>query len=254
MKQALAAILDLRLLRISGFVFRKEWSSFLGSNLPVVALAVTMATCGLLNAIVQGQSGITYDQVARNLFYVFYVGILVAALILSMAAFVNERRQGTMELLYTLPVSDVELTLGKYAMGAVAIAGTALLMVLVNILGVAEAPLSVAFTGLVGLTLAGLFYYSVGMFASSLSDNHLVSLAIAFGIAILLEVGAYLSGLLPEPLRGILTYLHGLNHFFAFTRGAIPLKGVVYFVSMTALFLFFTVKVLESRRWRVGGN
>ncbi|MBX7059414.1 MAG: ABC transporter permease [Leptospirales bacterium] len=245
---------QLRLLRVSAHVFRKEWASFLGSNLPVVALAVTMVACGLLNAIVQGQSGATYEQVARGLFYVYYVGIMIAALTLSMAAFVNERRQGTLELLYTLPVSDLELTLGKYAMGVISILVLAFLVVAINIFGVAEAPLAIAFTGFVGLLLGGLFYYSVGMFASSISDNQLVSIAAGFGLAILFEVVSFAAGLLPEPARSILTYPHGLNQFFAFTRGVIPLKGVVFFGSMTVLFLFLTVKVLESRRWRAGGN
>jgi len=89
------------------WVFIKELKSFFGSNFPPISLGVIAFLCGFVSVLLPTTSGKTYEEVTRALFYLYYVFTLVDAILLSMGAFVQERRQGTLELLYTLPVTDL---------------------------------------------------------------------------------------------------------------------------------------------------
>ena len=139
-------------------------------------------------------------------------------------------------------------------MGVFLMASIALGMSLVYVFWLADAPWYMALAGGLGLLLAGLYAYSVGLFASSFTDSYLLSLLIAALIIGVIDVGGYLAGLLDSPAKEIITHMHGLHQFFAFTRGVIPMRGFIFFGSLTVLFLFASVKVLESRRWRGSRN
>ena len=243
-----------RALRQARWIFLKELDSFMGSNLPALSIGIVVFICGLLSVLLVMTPGSTYEDIARVLYHLFYIITILAALFLSMSAFVNERRQGTLELLYTLPVTDLELVLGKFMMGAFLVSGLSFSIAIVYVAGIAEGAWYMVVSGMIGLLLTGLYAYSIGIFASSLSDSYLIALLSGGAILILVDIGGFLAGLLPEPAKGILTYMHGLNHFLPFTRGVVPLKGVVFFLSLTVFFLFLTVKVLESRRWRGQSN
>lgn len=235
------------------WIFLKELDSFFGSNLPAVSIGIVAFLCGLISVLLALTPGTTYETVSSVLFQTFYRIILLASLFLSMSAFVNERRQGTLELLYTLPITDVEIVLGKFLMGAFLITSISFGVTMIYILWIAEAPWWMVVSGLVGLILAGLYGYSIGLFASSLSDSYVIALLIGAALLLVIEVGGFMAGLLPGSAKAIFTHLHGLHQYMPFTRGVIPLKGLVFFASLTALFLFLTVKVLESRRWRGQG-
>ena len=252
MDKLTAVFKNLGLARVRWILY-KEINSFFGSNLPPAVIGIVALLCGMVSALLSLSSGATYEAVTSLIFHLFYIIVIAAALCLSMSAFVGERRQGTMELLYTLPVTDLELVLGKYLMGVIFISLLSLAMTLVYIMGIAEAPLYMVVSGVTGLILVGLYAYGVGVFASSLTDSYLLSLLIGVMIVLVIDIGGFMAGLLPEPGREILTHMHGLGQFVPFTRGRIPLKGSVFFISLALFFLFLTVRVLESRRWR-GNN
>ena len=246
-----ASILNIPGLSRARWVFFKEVTSFFGSNLPPLSLGLVAFFCGLISVLLSlFTDKITLEVVTRTLFHAFYLIIIAAAIFLSMSSFVNEKRQGTMELLYTLPISDLELTVGKFMMGAFFMTLISLAMTLVYIVGIAEAPLSMVVSGVIGLSLVSCYAYSVGLFASSLTDSYLVALLISVAIVLAIDIGGFMAGLLPSPAREIISHLHGLNQYSPFTRGRIPLKGTVFFISLTIFFLFMTTRVLESRRWR----
>ena len=234
------------------WLFLKECSVFLGSNIAPLCLGIIFFLCGVVSTIPY-QTDAPDTDVIRILFHMFYILILASAIFLAMSSFVNERRQGTLELLYTLPISDIQLVLGKFFMGLFLMTSIVLSMSIIYIFYLGDAPWYIALSGCFGLLLVGLYAYSVGIFASSLTDNHLLSLLISTLIIALIDVGGYLSGLLPSPAKEIISHFHGLNQFIAFTRGVISLRGIVFFLSLTVLFLFLAVKVLKSRRWR-GSN
>lgn len=232
------------------WILYREFSSFFGSNLPPLTLGLVAFLCGLVSVVLALSKGATYEDVTRVIFYFFYIIIIAAAIFLSMSTFVTEKRQGTMELLYTLPVSNLEIVLGKFLLGLILMSAISVAMTLVYVVGIAEAPWYMAFTGVIGLIFVGMYAYSIGMFASSVTDNYLLALLIAVTVVIVIDVGGFMAGLLPSPAKEILTHLHGLSQYTPFTRGVIPFKGAVFFSGLGALFLFFCVKSLESRHWR----
>lgn len=232
------------------FIFYKEMSSFLGSNLPPVSVGIITIWCGVICAILAGSPGANVNDITRALYWVMYIGFILCFGFLSMSAFVSERKQGTMELLYTLPVTDTELVVGKFLFGLFAVFFMTVLVSLFYFWGIAQAPWTLILTGSFGLFLAGLYVYSVGIFSSSLTDNYLLSLLYTALIVILIEVGGYMTGLLPSPVKEILKHIHAFHQFIPFTKGVIPFRGTVFFTSIIFFFLFMTVKVLESRRWR----
>ena len=106
------------------------------------------------------------------------------------------------------------------------------------------------FSSYVGLALLGAAALAIGVMASSFTSNQIVAAVV--GMAVLLifsfvdRVSAILSGLVADVLSGI-----SMNaHFLDFTRGVVDTSHVIYFVSMTAVFLFIAVRSLETRRWR----
>ncbi|MBI3395402.1 MAG: ABC transporter permease subunit [Spirochaetia bacterium] len=232
------------------WVFLKEWNSFLGSNLAPITVGLVAFLCGLVSVVLGLTPGATYEEVTRILFYFFYIIIIVAGTMLSMSAFVHEKRQGTLELLYTLPVSDLELVLGKFLMGSAFLSLISVAITLVYVKAIGEAPWYIVGSGIFGLILVGMYAYSVGLFASTLADSHLVAMLVAAVILAAIDIGGFLSGLLPSPAKEIFGHMHGLHQFNPFSRGIIPFKGTVFFLSLTVLFQFLSVKVLESRRWR----
>ena len=237
-------------LRNIKWIFVKELHSFFGQNLPPFAMGIFAFLAGLVSVIVASSGSITYESLTRALFYFFYLIIMIVSVVLSLPSFVGEKRQGTLELLRTLPVTDTELVIGKFLPGILYVFIMSFSLTAVYILFIAEGPLYIVMSGFPGLILVGMYAYSVGIFASSLSGNYLISLLISSGILLLIDIGGFLGGLLPEPSRSIVSHLHIVNQFGPFTKGVIPFKGVVVFISLCVLFLFFTVKNLESRRWR----
>ena len=231
------------------WIYYKELLSFMGSNFPAFSLGIIAVLCGLVT-IIPYQSDSTYEEIRRFLFHLFYILMLGSSLFLSMSAFVNEKKQGTMELLYTLPIRDYELVLGKFAFAKLQVFIIALFMSIGYIGFIANAPYYVVISGFLGLLLTGYYAMSVGLFASSLTDSHLLSLLIGALIIGFIDIGAFLAGHLPSPAKEFFSYFHGIDHFLTFTSGAISLRAVIFFLSLTGFFLFLTVRVLESRRWR----
>ncbi|MCB1137644.1 MAG: ABC transporter permease subunit [Leptospiraceae bacterium] len=232
------------------WVYLKELASFFGSSLPPLSIGILAFCCGFVSVILASTDRATYEQVTIAIFYIFYILTLGAGVFLSMSAFVNERRQGTLELLYSLPISDLELVIGKFLLNFSILGALLFLMQGVYIFWIAETPMYMTATGLIGLWLVAMYATSVGIFASSFTESHLISLLIATGILVFVDIGGYLAGLLPAPAREIFSYMHALDQFNPFTRGILPLQGTLFFGGLTVLFLFFTVRVLESRRWR----
>nr|OBZ97707.1 ABC-2 family transporter protein [Leptospira interrogans serovar Copenhageni/Icterohaemorrhagiae] len=113
-----------------------------------------------------------------------------------------------------------------------------------------KAPLYIVASGTIGVFLLGIFSFAVGLFGSSLGKNQMISLLISIVIILTLWVSGYFSYLFDSVTRKILYHLHIFSHFIAFCKGVLPLNGIVFFVSGALFFLYLTVKVLESRRWR----
>jgi ABC-2 type transport system permease protein len=190
-----------------------------------------------------------------------YLVFVLVPPILTMRTFAEERRTGSLEMLMTAPVRDHEVVLGKF------LAAWAYFVVLwlptFVVLGVLQSPLflnapvelgPVAF-GYLGLVAVGSLFLSVGLFTSSLTENQLLASlsSMIFNYMLLVVPGYLVQG--DEPLIGIagalVAQINIMEHLSGwFFRGLIASEHLVFYLTSAALFLFLTVRSVESRKWR----
>ena len=173
---------------------------------------------------------------------------------LTMRLLSEEQRSGTMELLMTLPVRDGEVVLGKFLAGFIFyLATTALTFVFPIILFVFGNPdPGPIWSAYLGVLLYGAALLSIGILASALSENQMVSFILALGITLVLYLMVIpaQSFSLGNTAVTILNEMALSNHQDNFFQGLIVAKDVVYYVVVTAVSLFAATRILESRRWR----
>ena len=158
---------------------------------------------------------------------------------------------GTLELLLTAPVRDSEVIAGKF-LGSLGILALMLVLTLwypflLWLFG--DPDMGPIATGYLGLFLLGSASLAVGLFASSLTSNQIVAAVVTGGILFALWFVNQTADLLPEALGDIINFLSLSYYFPDFIRGVIDTRGIVYYLSITALFLFLAVRSLESSRW-----
>lgn len=177
--------------------------------------------------------------------------------ILTMRTYAEEYRSGTVELLWTSPVSTAQVLAGKF-LGALTlflgILALTLLYVAVTFWFTApdvrpDAGLIVA--NYLGLVLMGAAFISVGVLASSLTENQIVAAVVSFSLLLFfLVIGAAADYVGNFAASEFLRYLSINGHMDLFMKGVISLKDVIYYLSFIGFMLFLTNRVLESRRWR----
>jgi ABC-2 type transport system permease protein len=192
------------------------------------------------------------DSVLRPLFSNMSVILLLLMPLMTMRLFAEERRSGTIELLLTYPVRDGAVLLAKYlaalALYALMIALTLLYPgIVVYFTRLEWGPL---LTGYLGLLLMGATFLAVGIFASSLTENQIVASITTFGILLFLWVVGWSAEYVGGPWGRVLSHLSLLDHFDAFARGVLDTKDVIYYVDVTVVALFLTLRSLEARRWK----
>jgi ABC-2 type transport system permease protein len=186
----------------------------------------------------------------------FFQGAVIIFILLApaltMRLIAEEQKLGTIELLLTSPVRDWEVVIGKY------IASLAFLLVLVALsffyailLFVFASPdPGPIWAGYLGLVLYGAASLSVGLLASTLTSNQIVAAVVAMGILLALFFADLAFGAVGGAPGEIIGQMGLKAHFDDFDRGVIDTRHIVYYVSVTAFFLFLSVRALESRRWR----
>jgi ABC-2 type transport system permease protein len=172
--------------------------------------------------------------------------------LLTMRLLAEEQKMGTLELLLTSPVRDWEVVAGKYiASFLILVATIALTVYYVLLLYFFGNPDSgPVLSSYLGLFLYGAAALSIGLLASSLSSNQIVAAVVGMAVLLTLSnvdrVASLVEGVTADVLNGV-----SMNaHFLDFTRGIIDTSHVIYYLSLTAVFLFLTVRSLETRRWR----
>ena len=178
--------------------------------------------------------------------------VLFVMPMITMRTYAEEKRSGTIELLLTSPVTDVEIILGKFV-GAVGLfAGLLAVTVLyVGVLfGLGRPEIPPVLSGYLGLLLLGSCFLSVGLFISSTTKNQMVAGAATFVVALMFWIINWFSDSAGPTIGPILTYLSITQHFDDFAKGVIDTKHVVFYLSFIAFGLFLTLKSVDSERWR----
>jgi ABC-2 type transport system permease protein len=227
----------------------KELRSYFVTPVAYIVAAFWLFGVGIFFAF----SATNNDASLRNVFGVVIVLLLLIAPVLTMRLVAEEARTGTLELLLTSPVQDWAVVVGKY-LGAVALyfvmIGLTLFYPILLVLFGGNPDWGPIWSGYLGLALFGMAFLAVGLFASSLTSNQMVSGVIAFVILLFLFIIGQLGGLVGPDVGQFLSRMSLTDRFDAFTRGIIDLKDVIFYITFTAVFLFITIQVVEARRYR----
>ena len=189
----------------------------------------------------------------RPLFEAMAYIMIFAGPILTMRLMSDEFHSGTIETLMTAPVTDTQVVLGKFfgVMGFyTALLATTVVFLLV-MAGYGRPDAGVAVMGYLGMLLLGAAFLAVGLFASTLTDYQIVAAIV--GMVILSVFGVLMQFLVTHtgaPWNAAAARLNVMSYFKDFARGVFDTRGLVFFLTATALFLFLSIKTLESRRWR----
>lgn len=243
-------------------LFRRELGGYFNSFTGYLVLAVVLLLIGLSFAQIIDQLNDTPTTVpVTQLYYqtlYFWLILLLASPVITMRSFALEKDSGTFETLMTAPVSDRQVVAAKFA-GALAFYLILCQPLLVSALvlryfGGAQEAFDLghlAATG-VGILLLGCLYMSLGVFASSLTRSQMTAAMISFagGLTLFMLSFATPDQLDPGMVAEVLAAINLRQHMDAFAAGIVDTRAVVLLVSLTAWFLFLTLRVIESRRWK----
>jgi ABC-2 type transport system permease protein len=185
-----------------------------------------------------------------------FMNILIVLLfvfpLITMRTYSEEKRSGTIELLLTSPLSDLQIILGKFA-GAMLLymAMLAITLIHIGVLFIYGTPeWKPIVTSYLGMVLMGGCFISLGLFISSLTKNQIVAGMVTFAVFLLLWVINWIAGAMGPTGQAVLQYLSITEHFDDFAKGVIDTKHLVYYISFIAFGLFLTMKSVDSERWR----
>ena len=213
----------------------------------MVRLSMQMGAMGM------GQQTININEfMIRPLLGNTAVVLLFALPFITMRTYAEEKRSGTIELLLTSPITDLQIILGKF-IGAVALFVLMLAVTLIHIgiLFVYGNPeLGPVLSGYLGLFLMGSSFIAVGLLFSSMTKNQIVAGMITFAVLLIFWVINWIADAGSSTTQTLLSYLSILVHFDDFSKGVIDTTHIAYYLSFITFSLFLTVKSVDSERWR----
>jgi len=198
-----------------------------------------------------GPMNVNRDMIRYALQNTLVVLLFVVPLI-TMRTYSEEKRSGTIELLLTSPVSDLQIMLGKF-FGAMALYGLmwAVTLVHIGLLFVYGNPeWRPLVSSYLGVLLLGGGMISIGLFYSSLTKNQIVAAVLTFVTLLLLWIIDWSTTFTSTGLGTVLNYLSLTSHLDDFTKGVIDTKHVIYYLSFITFGLFLTARSVDSERWR----
>jgi ABC-2 type transport system permease protein len=193
--------------------------------------------------------------VMRQFFGLMGTILLFLMPMMTMGVYADERRRGTMELLMTSPITDLQIVLGKF-LASLALLGMMLLPTVLELalLYRASDPAPswrLVLAGYIGLFLLGGALLAIGTFVSSLTENQIIAAVGTFGLTLLLWlIDAAVRSSTNSVVSEVLQYLSVLRHFEDFTRGVVDTSALIFYASLIALSLLLTLRSLDSMRWR----
>jgi gliding motility-associated transport system permease protein len=228
-------------------IVRKELGHYFSSVMGYLVLVCYFALGGFFYYLIMTEVRVASMQaVFQNLSVI----LLFVTPVITMRLWSEEEKNGTAELLKTSPLTVWEIVLGKYlgvcCFFAVMLLPTFVYLAMIMATGNPDPGPLVA--NYLGYILSGMAFFSIGLLASTMSENQIVSAIIAFGMLLFLWVVGAAGQNVQGPLGDFLQYLSFFSHTNDFFNGVIDLTHVFYFASVIFLGLFFSVKVLESKR------
>jgi ABC-2 type transport system permease protein len=238
-------------------LLKKEFCNFFSSPMGYIVVGVFLLFTGLFLWIFPGEFNVLEAGYANidGLFYFAPWLYLFLVPAVTMRLFAEERKTGTIELLFTHPISKTSIVLSKYFAGVLlvlfSLIPTFIYFISVWLMGAPMGNIDVGGTwgSYIGLFFLAAVYVAIGLFASSLTDNQINSFIIAAFLCFFFYGGFdVISGLAPNgAMENFISSLGIMTHYDSMSRGVIDSRDVVYFLIVSALFLFFTKVVIEKK-------
>lgn len=239
-------------------IFKKEINHFFSSLIAYISMGVFFIVLALNLFIFEGNI-LDSNYATLDSFFTLTPWVIVFLIpAITMRTFADEKQIGTLELLATKPISDIQIVLGKYFAALVlwlfTFLPTLIYFLAVKKLSLAEAPIDSGATwgSYIGLFFLGAVFVAIGIFASAVTTNQIVAfLTGVFMCYFMYDAFFRLSGL--PIFQGQLDYVIqslGLNaHYDSISRGVVDTRDIIYFLTVIGLFLIATRTALESRKW-----
>jgi len=237
-----------------GIIARRELGGYFRTPSGYLIAAATLIVQGLLfNTRALGTGARLSSQVLIDFLRDSSGTTTVAAVLLTMRLFAEERQSGTLVLLFTSPVREAEIVLGKYVSAFIVLALLVLSSVYLPALIFVNGKVSLGHiaAGYLGLLLLGSAVLALGVLGSALARTQLMAGVLATVFIFVLFLAWALSRVVDPPLSTLIAHFSLYEkHFFPFMRGLVQLSDIIYYVSLTYLALFAATRVIQSQRWQ----
>ncbi|HQV01799.1 MAG: gliding motility-associated ABC transporter permease subunit GldF [Bacteroidia bacterium] len=241
-------------------LIRKEINGFLNSLIGYVVILVFLITISLFlwvfpdsefNILSNGYASLEPLFTITPWVYMFLIPAI------TMRLFAEEKKTGTLELLITRPLTELQIVFAKYIAGVIlvfiSLLPTLVYYVTVYQLGLTIGNMDSAATwgSYLGLLLLGACFVAMGVFASALTDNQVIAFIISLFLCLFFYIGFdRISAMAFTGALSQLIYQTGIYaHYVSMSRGVIDTRDLVYFLSLIALFIVLTRTIIESRKW-----
>jgi len=229
-------------------IYRREIRSYFNSPVAYVVIVVFLAIVGWFFS-----SNIFLMNIAslRILFDIVPLVFLFFVPAITMRLLAEEKKTGTLELLTTRPVRDVEIVLGKFLAAWTLLAAALLptLLYVATLLALGSPDLGPILTAYIGLMLMGGAYIAIGLFASGLTENQIVAFILSFLFVVALFLMDKVLMYVPEAFATPMEFLSIDYHFSNIARGVIDTRDLIYFGSLLGFGLYLATVTLERRKW-----
>ncbi len=230
-------------------IFKREMKSYFTSPIGYVyvcAYLFAMALFFKMYTLDQGISNVVYFFGGSLIIYMFLVPIL------TMRLFSEEKKSKTDQILLTSPVSVTGIVMGKFAAAysvfLIGLIPTCVSMIFLN----HYAPISLGLTlgNYIGIMLLGMAFVALGCFLSSVTESQVVAAVLSFTVLMSLYfLDTLATSINSVIVSQIVSFISVYERYADFTSGLFSLSSVVYYLSVTVIFLFLTVRMIEKRRW-----
>ncbi len=236
-------------------IAKREFRSYFDSPIAYVVVCVSFLGLGLLIFFGQGGYWQTDRATLSPLFFFLPAVSLLIVPVITMRLMAEERRSGTLEMLITLPVKDSDVILGKY-LGALGLMLVLFLFTLLYPIMMFKFPWNLGpldwgqiASGYVGLVLFAAASVGLGLLISSLTDSQAVAFFLTLALLALLWFSGTFAQYIEGDASGLVSFISFQSRLEGFQRGLIDSRDTVYFLSIAALSLIVSFRVLERRKW-----
>lgn len=233
-------------------IFKKELAGYFNSAIAYIVIVLFLVLTGLYTWYLWSSILIMGVVTMRPAFDVIPYTFLILIPAITMRSFSEEKKTGTIELLLTRPISDMEIILGKF-LSALALTCIAILPTILYVFSLSmflgKIDMGAIFGAYAGLILLSAIFVGIGIFCSSITENQIVAFLMSFFVILFFILIKFALVFLPASMASVLEYLSVNYHYASISRGVIDSRDLIYYISGIVILLLLTRTSLERRKW-----